>query len=83
MEDTRLLKWQNILKGKCPRCEWELSLKRTRGATWLNCSNDLCGFGISNDRVVAMFEDRSHPIHRFVSPDEIMRFREIMRGIDS
>ena len=82
MHDQRLIRWQDILKGECPRCGGKLSLKRTRGATWLNCTNDFCGFGISNDRLVDIFEDETHPIHRFTAPGEIERFRQIMRGID-
>lgn len=62
-----VFKWQNILKGRCPKCEKKLLTRKARGESFKNCEDALCGFGISELRMLEYLKDPEHPIHRFTT----------------
>lgn len=60
--------WQNLLEKKCPKCGGEMYARKTGGVKYRNCFDELCGWGISEERILDHLKDPEHPIHRYTSP---------------
>lgn len=61
------IKWQNLVKKKCPRCESALKINKVG----FECSNLSCDFFITKKGLFDILTDNSHPIFKFLDANDL------------
>ena len=64
-----LKRWQNLLHKKCPKCNERLVQFKDIGILF-RCSDEACGFIISQKAMVDIFNDETHIMRRFLDDHE-------------
>ena len=62
------IKWQNLVHGKCPKCDKKLK----RDEAIFSCKGARCDFSISIKKIADILTDPNHSVARHMNIDERM-----------
>lgn len=68
-----MIKWQNLIEGKCPRCGGKLERIKDKGVIY-ECAgkgeDHDCTFYIPERKVLSMLADPDSPVMRFATAEQ-------------
>ena len=70
------MKWQNLLKKKCPKCGGELHPVKDRAILYA-CSS--CEFLITRRKYAEILADPTHIMRRFLTTEELYNLDEAIK----
>lgn len=69
MENHAPKRWQNLIFGKCPKCDNRLEIRHDK-ATFYECETEGCGFMITDRAYVEILMDENHIMREFLTTHE-------------
>lgn len=71
-------KWQNLLHGKCPKCDSRLNIRKDKTIIY-ECETEGCGFLITDRAYAGILSDKTHIMRRFLTPHETELLEEALK----
>lgn len=62
-----MMKWQNLIKKKCPKCEGDIASRRDRVVLY-ECQD--CDFTITERKLFEILTDETHVLRQHLGPEE-------------
>jgi ribosomal protein L37AE/L43A len=69
METKNHKRWQNLIFGKCPKCDARLNVRKDKVPIF-ECPTEGCGFMITDKSLANILMDENHIMRKFLTAHE-------------